>query len=362
MIIKSFCYLYSIINLFLLNIFIFSKKIFYKKKIIFFYHPKENLTKMHTFYIEDFLLKFEKNNVFFGGKILLFKYFYIKESLLSYIYNVDIFVSNFLCDNFTHNSKRVYFHHDIYDTPLVEKKKEKEITKRLSKYDFVLLASTKSKFIFEKTFFKVKKKPKILYLGFYPKLNYLLKKKNVRKKIQNNIIIAPTDFYAFPKLTMQPYLENLISHLIKNNYTITYRPHPSNAKEKKVLTLAKKFRNTKNFILDTTSNYFNSYSSSSLMITDISGTAYTYAFLTKNPVFFYSPNEKIIKKTYYNNLSYFKDRHKIGKVFLNTELIIAFFKRNKNNKFKKAFKINILDIYKKYFDKLDYNVFKKMHD
>jgi len=362
MIVKVFFYLYSIINLILLNIFLFLKKIYYKKNIIFFYNPKENLTKMHTYYMDDFLLKFDKHIVFFGGKIILFRYFYIKESLLSYIYNVDIFLSNNVCDNFTHNSKRVYLHHDIYDTPLVEKKKEKEITKRLSKYDFVILPSIKSKYIFEKTFFNVKKKPKIFYLGFYPKLNYLLKKKVIRKKINNNIIIAPTDFCAFPKLTMQPYLENLISCLIKKSYTITYRPHPSNIKEKKVLALIKKFKNTKNFKLDTKSNYFNSYSSSNLMITDISGTAYTYAFLTKNPVFFYSPNEKIIQKTYYSNLSYFKDRKKIGKVFLNTKLMIAFLKKNINNKFNKAFKVNILDIYKKHFDKLDYNIFIKIYD
>ena len=362
MIVKVFFYLYSIINLILLNILLFLKKIYYKKKIIFFYNPKKNLTKMHTFYMDDFLLKFDKHNVFFGGKIILFGYFYIKESLLRYIYNVDIFVSNNVCDNFSHNSKRVYLHHDIYDTPLVEKKKEKEITKRLSKYDFILLPSTKSKYIFEKTFFNVKNKPKILYLGFYPKLNYLLKKKIISKKINNNIIIAPTDFLAFPKLTIQPYLQNLISHLIKENYIVTYRPHPSNIKEKKVLILTNRFRNNKNFKLDITSNYFNNYSSSNIMITDISGTAYTYAFLTKNPVFFYSRNEKLIKKTYYNNLSYFKDRQKIGKVFLSTKSIIAFFEKNKNNKFKKAFKRNILDIYKKHFDKLDYNIFKKLYD
>ena len=362
MILKVFFYLYSIINLILLNIFLFLKKIYYKKKIIFFYNPKTNSTKMHTSYMDDFLLKFDMYNVFFGGKIILFRYFYIKESLLCYIYNVDIFLSNNVCDNFTHNSKRVFIHHDIYDTPLVEKKKEKDIAKRLSKYDFVLLASIKSKYIFEKTFFNVKKKPIILYLGFYPKLNYLLKKKIIRKKINNNIVIAPTNFCAFPKFTMQPYLENLISLLIKKSYTITYRPHPSNIKEKKVLNLVKKFKNTKNFKLDTKSDYFNNYTSSNLMITDISGTAYTYAFLTKNPVLFYSPNEKIIQKSFYSNLSYFKDRHKIGKVFLNTNLMITFLTKNKNNKFKKAFKRNILYIYKKYFDKLDYNIFKKLYD
>ena len=98
------------------------------------------------------------------------------------------------------------------------------------------------------------------------------------------------------------------------------------------------------------------------MITDISGTAYTYAFLTKNPVFFYSPNEKIIQKTYYNNLSYFIDRKKIGKIFLKTKFIITFLQKNKNNKFKKTFKRNIIGIYKKYFDRFDYDIFKKLYE
>ena len=93
MLIKFFFYLYSIINLVLINIYLFIKKINSKKKIIFFYHPKENLTKMHTYYVEDFLAKFKGYDVLFGAKILLFRHFYIKESLLSYIYNVDIFVA-----------------------------------------------------------------------------------------------------------------------------------------------------------------------------------------------------------------------------------------------------------------------------
>ena len=156
------------------------------------------------------------------------------------------------------------------------------------------------------------------------------------------------------------YLEYLITSLIKKNYRVIYRPHPSNVKEKKVLTLVKKFENIKNFKFDTSSNYFKTYSSSNIMITDISGTAYTYAFFTKNPVFFYSPNEKIIKNSYYNNLNYFKDRHKIGKVFSKTEFMIIFLQRNKNNKFKNVFKRNIIDIYKKYFDSLDYDIFKKI--
>ena len=67
-------------------------------------------------------------------------------------------------------------------------------------------------------------------------------------------------------------------------------------------------------------------------------------------------NSPYLKK--YNFL--FKDRHKIGKVFSKTEFMIIFLQRNKNNKFKNVFKRNIIDIYKKYFDSLDYDIFKKI--
>tara|TARA_Y100000768_G_scaffold372678_1_gene340542 strand:+ start:638 stop:1189 length:552 start_codon:yes stop_codon:yes gene_type:complete len=182
MIIKIIFYLYSILNLILLNTYLFLKKIISDRKIVFFYHPKENLTKIHSYYIENFLSKFQNYDIFFGAKILLFKYFFIKESLLRYIYNVDIFISNNVCNNFTNNSKKVYLHHDIYDTPLTEKKKEKEVAYRLKNYDFILLASEKSKYLFEKIFANLKKRPKLLFLGFYPKLNFLLKEKIIKKK------------------------------------------------------------------------------------------------------------------------------------------------------------------------------------
>ena len=49
------------------------------------------------------------------------------------------------------------------------------------------------------------------------------------------------------------------------------------------------------------------------LITDISGTAYTYAFLTDKPVLFLSSNEKFIKRDL-GDLKFFEYRNKIGKV------------------------------------------------
>ena len=47
------------------------------------------------------------------------------------------------------------------------------------------------------------------------------------------------------------------------------------------------------------------------MISDISGTPFTYSFLTIRPVIFFSPDEELFKKEH-ENLNHFQDRNKIG--------------------------------------------------
>src|SRR6185295_4769280 len=53
------------------------------------------------------------------------------------------------------------------------------------------------------------------------------------------------------------------------------------------------------------------YAQSALMISDVSGTAFTYAFATLRPVVFFSPNEEAVQ-TKYGGLRYVKDRERIG--------------------------------------------------
>ena len=71
----------------------------------------------------------------------------------------------------------------------------------------------------------------------------------------------------------------------------------------------------KKFEFDTSDNYLDNYFRSTCMITDLSGTSYTFAFLTLRPVIFFSPNEKIIQSEY-ENLNHFKNRKNKG-VILN---------------------------------------------
>ena len=51
-----------------------------------------------------------------------------------------------------------YLHHDIYDTPLLEKSKEKKLASRLCCYNYILIPSFKNLNIFNDLFYKSKKK------------------------------------------------------------------------------------------------------------------------------------------------------------------------------------------------------------
>ena len=334
-------YLICIYNIIYLNFIILIKKKISNKKIIIFYHPNVKLIDIHKKFIRNLL----NNNEYFvlnlHQKFSLKEknYFFLINYLCNFIFNSDFFISNNVCDFFTPNSKRIYIHHDIYDTPLIDKKKEKNLNLRLSKYDYILLASNITKQIFLKLFEKNEKKPMLKTIGYF-KLDSMIE--NYREKKNNNtIIIAPTNFLAFKEYTIYKNLDKILYFLLSTTkYKIIFRPHPSNLNSLKVNNILKKYSNFKNFYLDNSADYSKIYSSSLTMITDISGTAYTYAFFTKNPVIFFRSYKKN-KEQKFSKLKYFQDRKKIGVIFENLK---DFKKLKKLIKKKRFYKRNISKI------------------
>ena len=134
-IIKQFCDIgFSLFSVFIINLSILLNKFSSKKNICFFYHPKKNLTKNHIDYIEKYFSQYN-DFLFFYGSLFLFRrkrYYLIKPFFLKFIYGVDIFLSNNVSDKFTSFSKKIYIHHDIFDTPLVEHKKENDLKKKIN--------------------------------------------------------------------------------------------------------------------------------------------------------------------------------------------------------------------------------------
>ncbi len=296
------------------------------KKIIFFYYPSKQLAKPAN-YIEYLFHDFGKDFAIFFGfnsqNIVGDKnHYYIKYGFLKWIYNVDIFFDNMCVDVFTNKSIKIYMHHDIYDTPLVNIAKEKELFERIIKYDFLFLSNKKNINMFKNFFDKYNSVlnnniPKTIESG-YVKLDYLKKNINKIDLKNNNVVIAPTNHLGFNELSLFHNLEQIIENLLKyTSSKIIFRPHPANRKTETTLKIKSIFKDNKNFNFDESNDYFHTYLNSVCLISDVSGTAYTYAFLTKKPVIFFSTNEKLVNKLDYDKLAYFKDRNKVGVVVSN---------------------------------------------
>ena len=317
----------NILSIIIINILILINKIL-KKKIIFFYHPQEKLTLIHNYYIEDLFEDFDENFCIIYGhrlkKNLGKKYFYIKQGYVRYLINVDYFISNNICDVFIKKAKKIYMHHNIYDDPWVPKNKEEQMCKRLSFYDYIFLSSEKSLQMTNQMFneHKINNKPKLIEIG-YPKIDFLFSKLNKEENKEKNILIAPTQIDGFPEFTIANHLKDLFTILLDNtNYNIIFRPHPRDRNNNIIKKLIINFEENKRFNYDTSENYIDTYSKSYLLITDISGTAYTYAFLTSNPVIFITPNENKLASYNYDKLNFFLDRNKIGKTINSTKEIL----------------------------------------
>ncbi len=318
-----------------------------KKKTIFFFFPRKDLTLKDVNYIKDLLSILNKQYlVIFGHKLHSLKFknsYFINESFLRFLKNLDLFISNYICDFFPKNSKKIYIHHSLYDTPLTGRKNEKQTIERLKNYDFIFLSSKKIVTSFVKIFNIKNKKIKIIPTG-YPRLDFFNKLKKIKQK---SIIIAPANFLAYPDDTLIYDAEKIIEKVKKlSKLKIVFRPHPINRdyfkKIKKNTYIDKillKYSNDKRVEFDFSEDYSKSYSESAMMITDISATAFTYSFLTFKPVLFYSPTESLFKKSY-KKLHHFKDRNKIGIVVKNIKTFEKSFNKILNNKKKFIYSIN----------------------
>ena len=196
------------------------------------------------------------------------------------------------------------------------KKNESSTIKLLLNYDYIFLSSKHTIVSFKNLLEKYSNfKIKLLSSG-YPRLDYL--QKNLKKKSKEFcIVIALANYKAYPDYTIVKSLPGIVELILKKfNYHISLRPHPANREHFKKDRFKKIFDiidNNKRVKLDLSDNYIETYSKSVLMITDISGTAYTYSFLMNKPVIFFSNNEKLISKSH-KNLNHFRDRKQIGKI------------------------------------------------
>ena len=154
-----------------------------------------------------------------------------------------------------------------------------------------------------KQYFKNEKinKQRIIIPGGYPKIDFMNKKVKsvstnlIDKKDTQTIIYCPTLYSNNVKLkqvsSVKDFGFQIIENLIDNGFNVIFRPHPYNIKNNDISETIKKIDNSfsenKNFKFDYSSSYYESYIQSDLMISDISGTAFTYFFGYNRPVIFF---------------------------------------------------------------------------
>ena len=328
---KIYRFVLSIFSIIRINFYISkTKKRNKETKIIFFYFP----TKVYQDNLIDLINQIKKEpnlEVILGYNAgtsreikKLSNSFFLNLGYLKFIKNINIFLSSYVIYNFPISENKVYINHDIYDAPMVNQDKEEELINSLNKCDYIFLSSEISVENLQNKFEKYLKNKKninntkLINTG-YLKLDHVSKKIFGKKNIQDSILLAPTLSSMFLEFNISSMLESLIEKILnENEFKLIYRPHPGDIKnqiqQKRIKEIQRKFKKNENFYLDDDISYLKSYQRSKLLITDFSGTAYTYAFSTLKPVIFFSKNEQNLSNSEYNNLYFFKDRKSVGKI------------------------------------------------
>jgi len=269
-----------------------------------------------------------------------------------FLSKIDVFVSSYLSYVYPPNSKNIYMSHDIYDAPMINKKFEKALFLRIGMLDYIFCSSKISEDYLKGKLDKLAKNSNTIIVNTgYLKLDHNLNKikKNNKSK---SILIAPGYSLNYIKYNMYKFLERIISEILnKTDKIVIFRPHPldltSKGNQPLINKIILKFKNNKKFITNLTPSYIKEFQNSEILITDLTSTAYTYAFSTLKPVIFFSNNESYIFKNKNFNQKFFIDRHKIGSIVLNVNMMmhqINFLIKNKNfyaNKIRKLRKKRI---------------------
>ena len=328
---KLLNFLLSIKSIIFINLLIIFKKKFNQNlKIVFFYFPVKSYQNNFLELIDelrkennlDVILAYNKGS---SNEVKNYdKAFFLNLGYLKYIHNIDIFLSSYIVYEFPNSLNKIYINHDIYDTPWVNPEIEKKLISTLVRYDYIFLSSDiaiselKKKINQYHNVKSNKNKMSLINTG-YLKLDHVYKNLKENNLPEESILLAPTLSSMLTDYNLDKFVDSIIEEILKNHkFKLIYRPHPGDLinKEKKIVikNVYEKYKGQSNFSLDDNTSYLESYKKSKILVTDFSGTAYTYAFSKLRPVIFFSKNEEKLKKSELNELFYFKDRGTVGKI------------------------------------------------
>lgn len=250
--------------------------------------------------------------------------------LIAEIVKIDAYVCLAPDDNIPKDGRIIMFVHDIHDSAVGNMSR---VLKAQSRFDYFFLPS---RYVVDrvkqqiqtgrKKYLHSAKKDTCLIGGGYPKLDGNRRYFQEHKKESKTIIFATTNLLQEWKdmISLTRHGSEIIETVLSSfpEYDLIFRPHPNNFSHEWVQRITTKYSHHPRFTFDdNVGSYMESYSKSALMITDMSGTAYTYAFTTLRPVVFFSPNEPEVMRRF-AGYQYFVDREKVGYVAENVDEMV----------------------------------------
>lgn len=142
---------------------------------------------------------------------------------------------------------------------------------------------------------------KVLIPGGYPKLDDQIcwfekyREANYTTSTQKVVIYAPTLVNADNEefASLRRYGEDIVKSLLNSGFIVIFRPHPVSSNDADIKTIeniCNEHRLNPRFSLDRSANYMETYACANLMVTDLSGTGFTFAFTFLRPAVFFAPN------------------------------------------------------------------------
>jgi CDP-glycerol glycerophosphotransferase (TagB/SpsB family) len=171
---------------------------------------------------------------------------------------------------------------------------------------------------------------KVLIPAGYPKLDLILTSRSTKRRpaeasIRRTVVYAPTHSSSLNEdlTSLWHYGETIINALLAEGHRVIFRPHPGSlddSHDRPVIDqICQRHTDNLNFSLDTSRNYTESYSLADLMVTDLSGTGFTFSFTFGRPCIFFSPSAEAERGL---RGIQFEARHRIGAVVRNVDEMI----------------------------------------
>lgn len=139
---------------------------------------------------------------------------------------------------------------------------------------------------------------KTLIPGGYPKLDLQLRQMALGKAATpkpRTVVYAPTHVYEVNEAlaSLRSHGAEIVRTLLQAGWRVVFRPHPvswTDQEKDLVAGIVAEHRENPGFELDRAASYQAAYASSEAMVTDLSGTGFTYAFTFGRPVVFFAAN------------------------------------------------------------------------